>query len=105
VTLGRKICLSLLVLCAVNFFIFVAVAEHLGGDAINGKVENGRYYLTQHHRPGASHQTTEVTRSVFIYSRWHARSVWVTHPLGMILFVVCFGNKLRGKKKAARPQP
>lgn len=95
----RKFCLALLVLCFLNFIAFVTMAQMLGGDAISGKMEDGRYYLSNHGR------TTEVTRRVFIYSRWHARSVWVTHPLGMILFIVCFGNKLRGKKKAARPQP
>ena len=28
-----------------NFLIFVAGATYLGGDAVNGKVEGGRYYL------------------------------------------------------------
>jgi hypothetical protein len=28
-----------------NFIIFVAIALYLGGDAVNGKVEAGRYYL------------------------------------------------------------
>jgi hypothetical protein len=99
VTLGRKICLALLAICILNFVAFGVLTLKLGGDALNGKVEDGRYYLSNHGR------TTEVTRRVFIYSRWHAGSVFVTHPLGMILFIVCFGNKLRGKKKAARPQP
>jgi hypothetical protein len=95
----RKLCLALLVLCGVNFLAFVVLAEKLGGDAINGKVEDGRYYLSNHGR------TTEVTRRIFIYSHWHARSIFVTHPLGMILLVVCFGDKMQRKKTAKPLEP
>ena len=69
-----------------NFASFVIIAVHLGGDALNGKVENGRYFLSNHGR------LTEVSADVFSYSRWHAESVFVTHALGMCamagLFVI-----------------
>lgn len=49
-----------------NFFSFLLVDALLGGDALNGRVQDGHYYL-------ANHDTyTEVSRGVFIYSEIHA---------------------------------
>jgi len=33
---------------------------------------------------GSHAHYTEVSRRVFTYSRWHAYSVWVTHPAALI---------------------
>jgi hypothetical protein len=53
---------------ALNFGAFLAVDFILGGDALNGKVEGGRYYLGNHGT------FTEVSHAVFIYSACHACS-------------------------------
>ena len=58
-----------------NFLMFWIGAVLLGGDALNGKVENGHYFLGSHGR------FTEVSFDVFTYSQWHTRSVFVTHSL------------------------
>jgi hypothetical protein len=66
-----------------NFVIFVVVALHLGGDAVNGKVEGGHYYLFGL-QPESRHKGyTEVSEAVFNYSRWHVYSIFVTWPLMM----------------------
>jgi len=39
---------ALLLVAAVNFTAFFVAALALGGDAINGKAEGGRYYLSHH---------------------------------------------------------
>ena len=62
----------------VNFIAFVIIAILIGGDTVNGKIESGHYFLASH---GG---LTEVSARVFTYSQWHARSLFVTHPLGMI---------------------
>jgi len=73
----------------INFATFVMISLWLGGDALNGKVENGHYFLN-------SHGTyTEVTRSVFEYSKIHATSLFVTHPLALLLG---FRAKLRADR-------
>src|SRR3954447_23946789 len=54
------------------------VADQLGGDALNGRVEAGRYYLGSHGR------LTEVSRDVFTYSWWHPISLMVTQPLALL---------------------
>jgi hypothetical protein len=56
---------------------FVAVASLLGGDATNGKIANGHFFLANHGK------LTEVSEGVFRYSLWHARSLFITHPLAM----------------------
>jgi len=61
-----------------NFFVFVFVALYIGGDAINGRMADGHYFLSNHGR------LTEVSRGVFTYSKWHAISVFFTHPLAML---------------------
>jgi hypothetical protein len=61
-----------------NLAVFMGVADQLGGDALNGRVEAGHYYLGSHGR------LTEVSRDVFTYSWWHAVSLMVTQPLALL---------------------
>jgi hypothetical protein len=70
-------CAILLGIAIVNFLAFIIVAAFLGGDAVNGMMKDGHYYLAQHGR------YTEVPRAVFDYSRHHVYSLIVTHPAGM----------------------
>lgn len=51
----------------------------IGGDAINGYAEGGRYFLRAHGK------ATEVSQAVFTYSKWHAISVFVTVALAMAI--------------------
>lgn len=67
----------------INLLAFVAVTHQLGGDAINGRVVNGHYFLGSHGR------LTEVSASVFAYSQWHAMSLFLTFPLGLLAGAWC----------------
>ena len=49
-----------------NFFAFTLAVGYLGVDAINGYVKDGHYFLAMH---GHAY---EVSRNVFLYSKWHA---------------------------------
>ena len=71
----RKIAAALVILPFVNFFLYALIAEILGGDAVNGKVDGGRYYL------GLHGQYTEVSRAVFTYSKYHTYAIWATSIL------------------------
>ena len=62
----------------INFAVFLAISQKIGGDTINGKVQNGRYYLSEHGT------LTEVSHGVWIYSKAHAISVFVTQPIGLL---------------------
>jgi len=75
----KKIVFPLLTVALVNFFLFAAVATYVGGDVINGKSNNGHYYLSSHGK------MTEVSRALYIYSVIHATSVFVTHAAFFII--------------------
>jgi len=60
-----------------NFFWFLLESMSIGGDALNGYARDGHYFV-------ASHGTyTEVAEATWTWSRMHALSVFVTHPLGI----------------------
>lgn len=61
-----------------NFLAFAIIASRLGGDALNGKSVDGRYFLSNHGK------TIEVSEAVFNYSRIHASSIMITHPLAIL---------------------
>jgi Mn2+/Fe2+ NRAMP family transporter len=61
-----------------NFLIFVLVAMYLGGNALCGGTVAGHYFVCEHG------DWTEVSRATFTYSEWHARSIFLTHPLVLI---------------------
>jgi hypothetical protein len=66
-----------------DFVSFLIGASYLGGDAVNGKIQGGRYYLYgPYHGMKAYH---EVSQAVFDYSRWHAYSLMIIWPLMIVL--------------------
>ncbi len=75
---SKRIQVGVLIAAFLNFMVFVTVAMSIGGDAGNGKTEDGRYFHANHGR------YTEVSHGVFLYSRLHVYSVWITHALAVI---------------------
>ena len=63
----------------INFATFWVASLCLGGDALHGKIDDGHHYLSLKGR------YTEVSESVWHYSRIHTISVFVTHPLGILV--------------------
>jgi hypothetical protein len=63
-----------------NFVAFVVVAERLGGNALNGKIEDGHYFLGNHGN------YTEVSYDVFFYSKIHTIFFITTHLLPFLYF-------------------
>jgi hypothetical protein len=75
-----RISKGIVVIAAVNFVAFAVESMYLGGDAGNGMISEGRYYV------GSHGQYTIVSAAVFTISKWHAYSVWCTHALGFLAF-------------------
>jgi hypothetical protein len=69
---------TIFLLCIFNFAVFWIVAVLIGGDAVNGYQQRGHYFLKSHGT------VTEVSQAVFEYSKWHARSLFATHPLAFL---------------------
>jgi hypothetical protein len=97
----KTVCVFVAALGILNFAAFAIAATCLGGDAVNGRSENGRYFFSSHGKD------TEVSRAVFNYSRIHVYSVWITHPLaiaaGFVLSSLQSQNR-SGKDRAFKSQ-
>ena len=101
-TLKAKIvlCYAFFWLGLANFAAFLFLAIRLGGDAVNGKAEDGRFFLME------QGVYTEVSEAVFNYSRWHVYSVWVTYPLGVAAAILGHRyRKQRAAQEGAAPNP
>lgn len=87
---------AIIVLGFANFFAFLIESAALGGDALNGHVTNGHYYVASH---GI---LTEVSQAVWTVSRIHAVVTLVSWPLVMLamaflLFRFVFPFMMAGK--------
>jgi hypothetical protein len=89
----KKWALIIFVVAVVNFVAFLIGAAALGGDAVNGKIEDGRYYVADHGK------LTEVSRAAFTYSRIHCYTIFVTHPLAAVFGLMFFAQN-RGRKES-----
>ncbi|MBL8186751.1 MAG: hypothetical protein JNK38_02015 [Acidobacteria bacterium] len=85
------------VLTILNFLVFVGLTLHLGGDALNGKTDAGRYFLFGYNAHTGKKGYTEVNEVIFQYSRWHAYSVIITWLL-MLAGSITLKSSIRRKK-------
>src|SRR4051812_26095174 len=90
---STKVFIVLAVLAPFNFLLYAVIADNIGGDAINGKVDAGRYYL------GSHGQYTEVSRAVFTYSKFHTYAVWANYLLFFISGAVLEIRRRRDRSK------
>lgn len=89
----HKVCEILFWVGFINFFLFMIVSVFLGGDALNGKIVEGHYYLA------SNGQLREVSSLVFTYSKIHVYSIFITHSLAAIALLA---NWVTGGKFMAR---
>jgi hypothetical protein len=77
----------------INFAVFVIVSLFIVGDAISGHSAGGHYFLNE------KGHLTEVSRAVFIYSEWHALSVFPLPILLIASFALKNANRDRPRRK------
>ncbi len=87
-----KVAIVILVLCALNFFAFLASTMKIGGSAANGTVKDGHYFVGDHGK------VTEVSQRAWEISLWHSKSLFLTHPLAIILTII-LGSKWDADRK------
>ena len=63
----------------ISFLIFWVLSVFVGGDAVNGKIEDGRYYFCSHGK------YTEVSRTAYILSAGYIMILSATISLFMLL--------------------
>lgn len=65
-----------------NFLAAICGMAYLGGDALNGKEENGHFFLSYHGK------LTEVSENVFVYSKYHCVSIFISIGIVLILHLM-----------------
>lgn len=85
----RKAFIIVLIVGILNLTSFLAESYYLGGEAMKGKVEAGRYYVMGNRHGISSY--TEVSRTAFISNEWHGYSVIITWPF-LLLALFNFGQ-------------
>jgi hypothetical protein len=83
-----------------NFLVYWHVAVYIGGDAVSGKIENDRHFVSSHGK------LTQVSKATWLYSYGHKVSTWITHALVLVGWLLMYltdpeRNKLTNKS----PQP
>jgi hypothetical protein len=78
----HKACRIIFYVAILNFLLFFLTSLFIGGDALNGKIEEGHYYVGNHGN------YTEVSHIVFTCSKLHGLSVCLTYPLAMLAGLV-----------------
>lgn len=71
-----KVCVWLILLGLGNFLAYGVGYALIGGDAPNGAVRDGHYFVRGHFIHHLSGQEQEVSRGVWIYSYIHSISIW-----------------------------
>ena len=83
----HDICRIIFKIAIINFVVFAIIYLILGGSAINGDAFNGSG-IGGHYFVGMNGRSTEVSYPIYIYSKIHTISVFITHPLAMIAGIV-----------------
>lgn len=85
-----KVVIVLIPITLLNFIAFLIMTSYLGGDAVNGKVVSGHYYV------GSHGHYSEVGLGTFLYSKIHTYATFMTFALFISLLLVV---ELWGEKK------
>jgi hypothetical protein len=72
---------SIITIWGVSFVVFWIISVFAGGDAVSGKIEDGRYYLASHGK------YTQVSRAVYVASA-AAVAFLETGPVSISLILV-----------------
>lgn len=89
----------ILIIAFINFISFWIISVAKGGEALNGKMEDGKFFVASHGR------YTEVSRVFFEFNRIQSISVWVTHScafLGVVWFVWRRKEHVEEKRRETR---
>ena len=65
-----------------NYVLYALMSYLAGGDALHGRILDGHYFIA------AGGGLVQVSRLLFLFSRWEAYSLIATFPLGLLC--ACF---------------
>jgi len=86
--LRNRLCIWIVVVGMLNFLGYTLAYDYIGGDAKNGWIEDGVYYVRGHFLRGSAGRERTVSRGVWIYSYLHSISIWPTHAAVLLSMLV-----------------
>jgi hypothetical protein len=98
--LPGKVCAAIGVCCLINFGVWGYLDMKNGGNALNGSVENGRYFFSEH---GVQ---TEVSAETWRFSRVYTKVTILLFAVGAVslLFFGAYANDARNVEPGAPPK-
>lgn len=91
-----RVGIALFLACIVNFLAFGIIAICIGGDAVNGEVVDGRYFLS------SKGKLTQVSKAVFQYSYCHTVSVPASFLVALVGWALA---AMAGEPDTKNPKP
>jgi hypothetical protein len=88
-----KLTRILFVVTVINFGVWGIVNSVIHGDAFNGKLEHGKYYVA------AKGRYTEVSRSVYLYSYIHTCTNFILFPATILSGLLDLRTNARKRKR------
>jgi hypothetical protein len=79
-----------------TFLVFWFVAVAIGGDAVNGRVSDGRHYVASHGK------SIEVSETLYRYSYAYTVSTFITQPLALLGGISSIRPSRRGRVGTTR---
>jgi len=83
----------LFVITVLNFGVWGVLNSVIHGDAVNGKIENGKYYVAM------KGKYTAVSRAVYVYSYIHTCTNFVLFPATMLSGILTIRRNTRQRKR------
>jgi len=85
----KHLATALVVIALVNFAAYLVAGQVIGGYAVHGALDSGRYYVAR----TAHGSRTEVSPGTYHYLRLHERSMFLTHFLAIGVGWALYINK------------
>lgn len=84
----NRLCIWIIGLGLLNLLAYTVTYAYIQGDARNGEVRDGRYYVRGHFIHGLEGQQREVDKATWMYSYIHSISIWPSEGLVLIALLI-----------------
>jgi hypothetical protein len=84
----NRLCIWIIGLGLLNLVAYTVSYAYLQGDARNGEIREGRYYVRGHFLHGTQGKQREVDKPTWIYSYIHSISIWPSEGLVVICLLI-----------------
>lgn len=84
----NRVCIWIIGLGLANLLAYTVSYAYLQGDAANGEIRDGKYYVRGHFIHGPEGKQKDVSRATWIYSYIHSITIWPTEGLLLVALLI-----------------